>query len=190
MDAGLAKVINSTVGTDDFKSLDKLLYGRQGLVPSSENVYFKIGNLGDKNATVTVTSNSAFKAYSPEPLLSMKMWTDGGFSLEAKVEYGIATSGSWSMSIYGGIAVFVNGTLVATGTDNRSGSIGGSLTKSVRCDNIYFTTGDIVEIKLYIEGYKTSSFSNNVDLFCKTIPTNPIVVYATSVEKPFDITYA
>ena len=72
MDAGLAKVINSTVGTDSFKPLDKLMYGRQGLVPS-ENAYFKIGNFGSKRTSISVAGTEL--SSSGEPVVSMKMWT-------------------------------------------------------------------------------------------------------------------
>lgn len=189
MDAGLAKVINSTIGTDSFRPLDKLLYGRQGLVPS-ENEYFKIGTFEEKSATVSVTSTKTVSAYGA-PILSMKMWTDGGISLGATPYFGISTSGSWTMSISGGIAVFVNGTLIMTGTTSISGTVSGaSQGSAVKCENIYFSAGDVVEIKPYISGRKDSTNSSAVDLYCKILSTCPIVVYANSVEKPFDITYA
>lgn len=190
MDAGLAKVINSTVGTDDFKSLDKLIYGRQGLVPS-ENVYFHIGNFETKKALVTVNSTDK-TSYSDEPVVSIKMWTDGGFSIGATVKYGIETSGYWGATVYGGIAIFINGTLVKTGYEMESSdSVHGLTTVTVKTDNIYFSSGDVVEIKPYVSGrIKSSSTSTTVDLSCELSASTPIVIYADSVEKPFDIIHA
>lgn len=188
MDAGLAKVINSTVGTDDFKSLDKLIYGRQGLVPS-ENAYFDIGKYENKKATVTVSTTEK-SSYSDEPIVSLKMWTDGGFSIGATVNYGIASSGYWDIRMYGGIAVFVNGELVKTAYHTSFGELSSYRTGTVKTENIYFSLGDVVEIKPYISGYRTDTGSQTVNLSCELSASTPIVIYADSVEKPFDIIHA
>lgn len=45
MDAGLAKVLNSTVGTDKFNSLDKLLLGEKTIVGTDEPYYIFSGSL-------------------------------------------------------------------------------------------------------------------------------------------------
>ena len=185
MDAGLAKVINSTIGTDSFKPLDKLLYGRQGLVPS-DNAYFNISNFEANRVTVTTAQTNA-SAYSEGTIIRLKMWTDGGFKIGASVKYGCETSGNWTSSVSGGIAIFVNGVLVKKGIGSHYGELNGTLNADVKTDAIYFSTDDIVEIKSYVSGNRTTSGSGNVTFFGEINTSNPIVIYADSVEKPFDI---
>ena len=189
MDAGLAKVINSTVGTDLFRPLDKLLYGRHGLAPS-ENAYFSVGNLKSTKVTISVGQTKE-SAVSSESIIKMKMWTDGGFSIGANIRYGInpdVSSGYWELSVVGGIAIYVNGALYKqVYTNDRFGEQSGTTTESLKADNIFFSAGDIIEVKTYITGNRLTSGSTKVGLMCDIDTSKPIVMYANAVEKPFDI---
>ena len=193
MDAGLAKIVNSTVGTDHFKPLDKLLYGRYGLVPS-ENTYFKVGNFETVTLEVPLTVNKEL-VEATAPVFSMKMWTEGGFSISGSVGLNISNAGSVSnypkYDIKIGFAVYKNGVMVGTssgwtGTGTLSDTIETTTTGTV--ENIYFSTGDIIEVRLYFYGKTTNIYPINVT--CSVAPTSPFVIRADAVEKPFDITYA
>lgn len=187
MDIALAKMLNSTVGTLDYRALDKMLYSRQGLVPS-ENAYFNIENITNQRATV-LTNTTSMSVESTTPIVRIKMWADGGFSIGAKIIYGIdssVSSGAWEVNITGGLSVYVNGTFVKRGTVSKSGALNGTYTGEPRVDGVYFSAGDVVEIKTYISA-NTKYTSTKIQFLCEMDSSEPIVIYANSVEKPFDI---
>lgn len=183
----VAKMLNSTIGTSDFKSLDELVHEGTSLTPS-ENAYFNIGNISSNRVTFK-TGMTEKIAESTEPVMRMKMWTDGGISIGAVVNFGIdssVSSGSWAISARGGITVYVNGELVKTATATKSSYQVGTTTETVKADNIYFSAGDIIEVKSYLKAQTTSS-GTTVQFLCEMDVSKPIVIYANSVATPFDI---
>ena len=190
MDAGLAKVINSTVGTSSFKALDKLIYGRYGLIPS-ENTYFKIGNFETVVLNASLSQNKVV-VEKTVPIASMTMWTEGGFSISATVNLeGIADVANQypKYNIDYGFAVYKNGVLAGKVTRNKTENQANiSDYGTLKIENLYFSTGDVLEIKLYFYGQTTNNYTAKAT--CSLLSTNPIIIHADAVEKPFDITYA
>ena len=184
MDAGLAKVLNSTVGTNNFRSLDKVLYGRKALIPS-ENLYFNIGAI--KNRTLSHTAGASAPAETEVSVVSLKMWTDGGFSI--KVTYKLQDdSGVSNRYITGGFRLYINGKLVKTVSDiSYDTSSTSAKTIDSTLNDIYFATGDLLELKMFcVPSHPTSSYTGTVTLRDSDV----IAIYADEVDKMFDITYA
>lgn len=191
MDAGLAKVINSTVGTGEVVPFDKLLYGLKGLVPST-NEYFKIGTY--EGATLTLTNTSTVVAQEAEhPLVSMKMWTDGGFSLSAVVGYGVTSNKNSYADVSVGLRAYKNGVKVAENlskTATGDVDVGSTGSGAAPLDNIYFKKGDTIEVRLVCAIRENTKKTATFTVYGEINPSsNPIIIKATSVEKPFDIVY-
>lgn len=201
MDAGLAKVLNSTVGTKDFESLDKILnstvgtsnfrsldkvlYGNKALVPSSTN-YFKIGNFD--NYTVEHIGDGS--EFAEKTIVSMKMWTEGGFNISGTVSVN-DNSILKNYAANGGVSVYRNGALVNRVIPVKSTTAEGSAyidawtTGDFSFENIYFSTGDVIDIKLYCALTHPGEAYNGT-----TKIDTPIIIKAGVVDKSFDITYA
>lgn len=184
MDAGLAKILNSTVGTDNYRPLDKVLYGSKALVPS-ENLYFNIGAI--KNRTLSHTAGASAPKETEVAVVALKMWTDGGFDI--KVPYKLQDDSSVSgRYITGGFRLYRNGTLIATVSD-ISYDTSSTSSKSLEgtFNDIYFATGDLLELRMFcVPSHPTSSYTGTVTLRDSDV----IAIYADAVDKMFDITYA
>ena len=147
MDAGLAKVLNGTLGTPGFKSLDKILYGLKTLTPS-ENVYLKIGSddglFVEHNGYAGNTTTFAEKTVA-----TLRMLADGGFNIGATLTaYDNSTVLGYSALCK--FRVYLNGGLFAQVEKNSlSGGTTTAETAPISMKWLYFKEGDVIEIKLY-----------------------------------------
>lgn len=147
MDAGLAKVLNGTVGTPEFKSLDKILYGLKTLTPS-ENIYLKIGNADGLFVEHTgYTGNT--KTFAEKKVATLRMLADGGFNIGATLTaYDNSKEAGYSANCR--FRVYRNNTLLSeVQLDSYSSTSDGTMTTPININWLYFKEGDVIEFKLY-----------------------------------------
>lgn len=182
MDAGLAKVLNSTVGTEHFRSLDKVLCSNKALVPS-DNLYFNIGAF--KNKTVSHSGNAT--AETEADVLSLKMWTDGGLRIHVsgRIQDNSVVENRCAR---GGFRLYKNGVLLSYVEGESATNTSSTSERSFegKFSDVYFEIGDILEIKLYCKlSHTTTSYKGTTSIGDSDV----ISIYADAVDKMFDLTY-
>ena len=178
MSAILAKAMNSTMGTSDFKAFDQLLM-RDASISKSTNVIYTIPFVETPRIEHT-------KAAQDEPgkiekeILSFRIRAVGTFSLSA-IMNAFGNSGGTSVYIYNGIKVYRNGELVSTTVWSIMASnsvVGKTITTDVPC-----LPGDIFSVRLYYEESSTTT-SYVMSGYCELYS---LKILGTVSESAFDI---
>ena len=103
--AGIKYALNSTLGTSEFQSLDKIIKGQKSLI-KSQNLYYSFPELTFENVT-SGKENEVIKEL-------IKFKCSGSCRIVASKITGVS---------YLGIYVYINGTQVATGSDVLSAEV-------------------------------------------------------------------
>lgn len=165
MDAGLAKVLNSTVGTSSMKSLDQVLDGvmdtvitrNRSLVASDEPYYVFPLALQGWYGTGSTTEKS---------LVTFKMPLSGSANLIHQVSPGVNGNTSY-------LLIYVNGTLYKTVTNSSLSS------NEWLSETFSFSKGDVIDIrvKLSVSGNRIYGYLRglNATINSSMIPTDVTV---------------
>ena len=144
--AEIKHAINSTLGTEDFKSLDKIIRSMRSL-QASDDVYMNLIPLSISSVsygkTQTFTSSQSLTAYSSG-------------SLKLKYDYTVPTTGDSGRS--NKLNILINNEVVSTYNLSTSAT-SSNLTQTT--DEIFYNMGDKISFNVEVTGGNNSTFTTS-----------------------------
>ena len=132
MSAILAKALNSTIGTDDFKSFDEILMTSKTVIPDSEAVYFPLN----------VSVQNMFPNINETTILAFKLPIYGGVNLVYSI--GLSATPSVSDSDYAVyIKIYKNGIQIGSAFSRQEFS-----SENKSSFEIFANTDDVITITI------------------------------------------